>query len=51
MKYDPVSLLAAQNTFKFEKKDWFSVPIEALPNGSRLVRYFKINVYALYISP
>lgn len=34
--------LFAQNAFNFEKRDWFSVPVEALPDGSRLVRYSKL---------
>ncbi|GJV41350.1 enhanced downy mildew 2-like protein [Tanacetum coccineum] len=30
-------LITPKNTFQFEKKDWFSVPMNALPEGSRLV--------------
>nr|GEW52358.1 protein enhanced downy mildew 2-like [Tanacetum cinerariifolium] len=30
-------LFTPKNTFQFEKKDWFSVPLNALPEGSRLV--------------
>ncbi|KAI3708139.1 hypothetical protein L2E82_37228 [Cichorium intybus] len=30
-------LITPKNTFNFEKRDWFSVPLEDLPDGSRLV--------------
>ncbi|KAK1431111.1 hypothetical protein QVD17_14349 [Tagetes erecta] len=30
-------VITPKNTFNFEKRDWFSVPVEALPDGSRLV--------------
>nr|GEW21153.1 protein enhanced downy mildew 2-like [Tanacetum cinerariifolium] len=30
-------LITPKNTFQFEKKDWFSVPMNALPEGSGLV--------------
>ncbi|KAK9074084.1 hypothetical protein SSX86_006681 [Deinandra increscens subsp. villosa] len=36
-KFKNYDLFTPQKTFNFEKRDWFSVPVEALPDGSRLV--------------
>ncbi|KAM0029270.1 putative [histone H3]-lysine(4) N-trimethyltransferase chromatin regulator PHD family [Helianthus debilis subsp. tardiflorus] len=36
-KYKNYDLITPKNTFNFEKRDWFSVPVDALPDGSRLV--------------
>ncbi|CAI9265055.1 unnamed protein product [Lactuca saligna] len=35
--YKNYDLITPKNTFSFEKRDWFSVPVEDLPDGSRLV--------------
>ncbi|KAD6454149.1 hypothetical protein E3N88_08855 [Mikania micrantha] len=36
-KFKNYDLITPKNAFNFEKRDWFSVPVEALPDGSRLV--------------
>ncbi|KAI7744963.1 hypothetical protein M8C21_006460, partial [Ambrosia artemisiifolia] len=36
-KFKNYDLITPKNTFNFEKRDWFSVPLDALPDGSGLV--------------
>ncbi|XP_024959735.1 protein ENHANCED DOWNY MILDEW 2-like [Cynara cardunculus var. scolymus] len=35
--YKNYDLIVPKNTFNFEQRDWFSVPLDALPDGSHLV--------------
>nr|XP_043630206.1 protein ENHANCED DOWNY MILDEW 2-like [Erigeron canadensis] len=36
-RFKNYDLITPKNTLGFKKQDWFSVPVEALPDGSRLV--------------
>ncbi|KAI3755643.1 hypothetical protein L1987_55448 [Smallanthus sonchifolius] len=36
-RFKNYDLITPKNTFNFEKRDWFTVPVEALPDGSGLV--------------